>query len=119
MKEDKLGEELNKAIDTSNVKVKWEPDPRGYFTIKIFPSRNRVFVRYYDAKNKLMHTFSGINTPQMVQGIIERGLVSTLAHAAYLGKELEKAVIALKNGLPYIQDRELSIEKRREKDDRD
>ena len=117
MKKDKLTKELDNAIDTSDVKVKWLPDPKGYFTIKIFPKRNSVFVRYYDAKSELAFTFSGTNTPQIVQGIIDRGLVSTLTHAAYLGKELEKAVIALKNGMSYIQDKELSIKKKGKKDD--
>ncbi|MHA1471150.1 MAG: DUF4346 domain-containing protein, partial [Candidatus Asgardarchaeia archaeon] len=32
-------------------------------------------------------------------------------HAAYLGKEIEKAIIALKNNLNYIQDKELNLEK--------
>jgi tetrahydromethanopterin S-methyltransferase subunit A len=110
MKEDKLEEELKKAIDTSNIKVKWVEDPMGYFTIKPFFSNGRVYVRYYH-DNKLAHTFSGINTAQMMQEIIERNLVSRMDHAAYLGKEIEKAIIALKNDLLYVQDKELSLKK--------
>ncbi len=109
MTERELTKELNNAIDTSDVKVKWTPDPQGYFTIKPFPSRNRVFVRYYDSNNNLKQTFAGITTPQIIQGIIERGLISRLDHAAYLGKEIEKAIIALKNDLDYVQDEEIII----------
>lgn len=115
MQEDKLTKELENAIDASDVKVKWVPDPKGYFTIKIFPSRNRVFVRYYDSKNNLKYTFAGVSTPQIIQKIVEKGLISRLDHAAYLGKETEKAIIALKNDLPYVQDKELSLTKREHK----
>lgn len=112
MAERGLTKELDNAIDTSNVKVKWTPDPKGYFTIKPFPSHNKVFVRYYDSDNNLKYTFAGITTPQIIQGIIERGLISRLDHAAYLGKEIEKAIIALKNNLDYVQDKELIVKKK-------
>lgn len=104
-----LEEELDEAIDTTDTEVKWNPDPKGYFTVRPFQSRKKVFVRYYDSKGVLRHTFSGSNTSQMIQSILERKLVSRLDHAAYLGKEVEKAVIALKNNLSYTQDDELEV----------
>jgi len=107
---EKLNKELNSAIETSNVFLKWNLDKKGYFTIKPFFSREKVFVRYYDTKNNLKYTFSGVNTSQIIQSIIERKLISRLDHAAYLGKEIEKAIIALKNNLEYVQDRELQLE---------
>jgi dihydropteroate synthase len=39
--------------------------------------------------------------------LIEMGLVTRLDHAAYLGRELAKAEIALKLGRSYIQDQPL------------
>jgi len=41
----------------------------------------------------------------------KRGLISRLDHAAYLGKEIEKAMVALRNNLHYTQDEELQVEK--------
>lgn len=111
MKEDKLREELNNAEDTSNVIVKWKQDPKGYFTIKPFRDFKKVFVRYYDAKNNLKKTFLGIATEQIAHKIIENKLISRLEHAAYLGKEFEKAIIALKNNIEYVQDEELKLKK--------
>jgi len=111
MKENKLKEELHNAEDTSNVIIKWNPDPKGYFTIKPFFFHKKVFVRHYDTKNNLRHTFAGITTSQIIQEIIERRLVSQLDHAAYLGKEIEKAIIALKNNIEYVQDEELKLKK--------
>lgn len=92
--------------------MEWTQDPKGYFTIKPFFSRNKVFVRYYDSEGNLKYTFAGVTTPQILQEIIKRGLISRLDHAAYLGKEIEKAIIALKNNLDYVQDEELLIKKR-------
>ena len=109
-----LEEELDNAIDTCSVRVKWVRDPKGYFTIKPFPSRKKVFVRYYDSNNHLKNTLSGTSTSQLIQEIIERGLISRLDHAAYLGKEIEKAIIALKNDLEYVQDKELLLTKKKE-----
>ena len=112
MKEDKekiSKKELNNTIDTSGIMVKWNPDPKGYFTIKPFFSQKKVFVRYYDSKNNLKQTLAGTTTLQIVQEIIERKLISRLDHAAYLGKEIEKAIIALKNNLNYVQDKEIEL----------
>ncbi len=105
-------EELDNAIDTCSVQVKWVRDPKGYFTIKPFPSRKKVFVRYYDSNNHLRNTLSGSSTNQLIQEIIERRFISRLDHAAYLGKEIEKAMIALKNDLEYVQDKELLLPKK-------
>ncbi|MDH5199722.1 MAG: DUF4346 domain-containing protein, partial [Candidatus Bathyarchaeota archaeon] len=41
------------------------------------------------------------------QTIIRRGLVGNLDHAAYLGKELTKAGVALRLGRSYVQDEPL------------
>lgn len=109
-----MKKESNNVIDTSNVILNWNPDPKGYFTIKPILSKNKVFVRYYnsyDSKPILKYTFVGITALQIVQSLIDRKLISRLDHAAYLGKEIEKAVIVLKNNLNYVQDKELSLSK--------
>lgn len=106
----KLTKELNNVIDTSKTKVKWTQDPKNYFTIKPLSSRGKIYVRYYK-NNKLKQTFSGINTASIVQKLIEEGLVSRLDHVAYLGKEIEKAIIALENNLDYVQDEKLRLKK--------
>ncbi|MCK4335493.1 MAG: DUF4346 domain-containing protein [Candidatus Aenigmarchaeota archaeon] len=51
----------------------------------------------------------------MIQSILERKLISRLDHAAYLGKEMEKAIIALKNNLNYVQGRELQLKDTKER----
>lgn len=49
----------------------------------------------------------GRTAREILQTAIDLGLVSRLDHAAYLGRELEKAEIALKLGRCYMQDVEL------------
>jgi len=41
--------------------------------------------------------------------VVEEGLVTQLDHAAYLGRELAKAEVALKTGAHYEQDAALGI----------
>jgi dihydropteroate synthase len=52
--------------------------------------------------------FTGATAKQVCVAILESeagaGCVSRLEHAAYLGRELQKAEHALVNGLPYVQD---------------
>ena len=102
-----MEKELNEAIDTSSYKIKWIQDPNGYFTIKPFPEKGKVFIRYYDFANKLKYTFSGNVAMEIGGKILEMGLISRLEHALYLGKELQKAIIALKENREYIQDDEM------------
>lgn len=109
MDDEKLRKELDEATDTTRFSIEWNQDPSGYFTIKPFPGRSRVYVRFYNNSNKLLHTFSGTNTTQMVQQILKMNLVSRLDHAAYLGKEIEKALIALRAGSVYVQDDDLAL----------
>jgi tetrahydromethanopterin S-methyltransferase subunit A len=42
---------------------------------------------------------------------IERGLVTRLDHAAYLGRELARAEQSLRTGEPYVQDRAAGMER--------
>ncbi|MBO6105062.1 MAG: DUF4346 domain-containing protein, partial [Methanobrevibacter sp.] len=52
-------------------------------------------------------SFEGKTASEIYEEIIEKGLVTRLDHAAYLGKELEKAEIAMLTGKEYVQDFDL------------
>jgi hypothetical protein len=47
--------------------------------------------------------FLGNTAVEISTAILERKLVSRMDHAAYLGRELLKAELALQTGRPYIQ----------------
>lgn len=58
-------------------------------------------------------TVAGRNARDILNTLIERDLVSRLDHVGYLGRELEKAEIALRLKRNYVQDEPLwSSEKR-------
>ncbi|MBN2454689.1 DUF4346 domain-containing protein [Candidatus Woesearchaeota archaeon] len=82
----------------------WKMDPKGYFTIKPFPEEGLIRVRYYSAKNELLCLIEGENAKEVYNTIIREGMVSALSHAAYLGSELQKAEIAMREKREYVQD---------------
>ena len=87
----------------------WEYDTKGYFLIRIDRGNNRLELGYCRESNIIEIIIYG-NTPQEVYfTAIQKNLLSRLDHAAYLGKELEKAYIALKNNMEYVQDEELNF----------
>jgi len=84
---------------------KYEPDGSGSF--RIFVSGKTIL-----AQNG-REIVAGRNARDILNTLIERGLVSRLDHAGYLGRELERAEIALRLKRSYVQDEPLwSSEKR-------
>ena len=87
----------------------WVMDPKGFFTIKPFPDEGVIRVRYYNGKHQLSALIEGKNSEEIYVTICREGLVSFPSHAAYLGSELQKAEIAMKKRLPYVQDDPLKL----------
>lgn len=84
-------------------------DPYGYFLIRIDPIQKTIEVGLCRELNKVGVKVIGEMPLEIYQTIIKRGLVSRMDHAAYLGRELQKAYIALQKGIPYVQDDELNL----------
>lgn len=82
-----------KDFDTA----KWAPDPSGNFVIGI---KEGMIIARHDTET----TVRGNSAKRILDAIFELELVSTASHAAYLGRELKKAEIALKLGRSYAQD---------------
>jgi len=79
-------------------------DRAGYFVILPVTDRDVINVEYYSYDNSLQHIIEGPNARALYLAIISEGWVTELSHAAYLGKELAKAELALKYGFKYVQD---------------
>jgi len=82
---------------------KWKPDPKGYFIIRLVRDEKKIGIRHYTYKNEPTIEFHGKKASHIYEEIIKRKLISTLDHAAYIGKELMKAECALKNNKRYVQ----------------
>lgn len=79
-------------------------DKAGYFVIIPEPTQNLLIVEHYSNDNKLLHAVEGEDARSIYFTVIENGWISELSHAAYLGKELEKAELSMRLGFKYVQD---------------
>ena len=87
-------------------------DENGFFVILIDRDKNKIVVEHYNYvkdKNliktgKINQVVEGTDAEELCKKIIEKGLLSRLDHASYLGRELQKAENALKNDSEYIQE---------------
>ena len=88
----------------------WKQDRKGYSLIRI-DRRKKLIELGYCKKNNVVEVVIQGKTPQEVYyTACKMKLLSRLDHAAYLGKEVEKAYLALKYKLKYKQDEEMKIE---------
>lgn len=62
-------------------------------------------MEHYDYHDRRTGAITGSSAKVLYHGVIGRGWVSRLDHAAYLGRELARAQHALTEGEPYVQDK--------------
>src|SRR3989344_7371443 len=89
--------------------IRWHQDPRGYFLIRINRKKGVIEAGFCEHGNIISVLISGKKPEEIYHAIFKEGLITKFDHAAYLGKELEKAYIALKTGAKYVQDSELEL----------
>ena len=81
-------------------------DPSGFFIIKMVKDEHRIYLEHYKKDGILDEIIHGEDPISISCTAVDQGLVSRLDHAAYLGRELEKAYFCLIYGFRYIQDEE-------------
>ena len=91
-------------------KLDYYLDPRGYFIVSV--KGKDIVLRHYSPDNQFLQEFrqNGLEEKAAIKiynKLILVEAVSEISHAFDLGAELQKAEIAIKNGLDYIQDKEL------------
>ncbi len=85
-------------------------DPAGYFLIRINKEKKLIEVGFCNERNKLVLKVSGKKPIDIYQTIINKEkLPIRKDHCAYLGRELQKAYMALHKNLDYVQDDELKL----------
>lgn len=89
-------------------------DPHGYFLIRINQEKKEIEVAFCSMKNTIELKVTGKTPIEIYQTILNKERLDIRKdHAAYLGRELEKAFLALHLGIPYVQDDELDFAKLR------
>lgn len=89
-----------KGISRSSVKL----DKAGYFIILPSKKDSTILVEHYSYDNKLLRKIEGKNSRDIYFMIINNKWITELSHAAYLGKELLRAELSIKNGFKFVQD---------------
>ncbi len=94
-------ENIDVPVVDAEENYKFKHDPSGSFKITIEEGHIKA-VHYLKIKPQI--ALKGKTAKAVYDEIIERGLISRMEHAAYLGSELERAEIASKLGKNYVQD---------------
>jgi|FLOH01.1.fsa_nt_gi hypothetical protein len=104
----------------SRSKDAWDMDSKSYTLIRVNEDNDSVEVRvvkvqpeHFDGKftdkQEVLGDYFGFSPEDIYYKIINDGWITNYQHAAYLGKELQKAFLALKFKKNYIQDKELDL----------
>jgi len=102
-----------------DTKRDWCMDPKGYFIIKVFYTKGLLGARFCTNDNVPRYDIIGKDAESIAQTIVRRKLVSLQQHAAYLGHELQKAEVALKLHINFVQDSPLDFSKKTKKKESD
>ena len=79
-------------------------DRAGFFIVLPQRQTGSIVCEHYENNGRLAHVIEGESAALIASTAVERGLVTQLDHAAYLGRELAKAELSLKTGAEYEQD---------------
>ncbi len=80
-------------------------DPGGYVVIHGDARTRALVAEHYTNQGVLDLIVDGATPASVAAALIERGLVTRLDHAAYLGQELARAERALRDGARFVQDK--------------
>lgn len=91
-------------------KLPCEQDPRGNYVIKVVakdPADKHIEVIHMTPQGRKVGLYKGKKAMAIFNDIANNGGISVFVHALDLGAELQKAEIALEQGMEYTQDRPL------------
>lgn len=77
------------------------------FKIELDRENKYIVVIVFDKRKKPICIVKGKKAKEIYDTLIRKNLIGMMDHAAYIGRELQKAEIALRIGKKYIQDFEL------------
>jgi len=101
----KQTEKLQETIKAQHDPIKeWRPDPKGYFLIRVNEKKKRIEAGFCTYQHEIVKMVHGTGAIEIYNTIIRKKMISRLEHAAYLGKELYKAELALKYSKRYRQE---------------
>ncbi len=101
---EKSGHVATAQVIRADVSAHVEMDKAGYFVVFPQTEKGTIIVEHYSYENRLLRAIEGETARSLYSTIIRNGWITQFSHAAYLGKELEKAELSMKMGFKYVQD---------------
>lgn len=90
-----------------------EYDPNGYFSIRVDTLSQQIVVSFNSYANIPKFRFQSASGEKLIAAIVQSKVISNTEygkrHLGYVGYEIGKAETALKNKVPYRQDKPLSL----------
>lgn len=111
---DQAPEPMDRAWESSRDTVRTIPareperlrlDRAGYVVITPDRNRGRLVAEHYTNDGVLDAVVAGESARAVMHALLDEDLVGRMDHAAYLGRELALAELALTEGRTYVQDR--------------
>lgn len=90
---------VQRVIAPTSISHEYQHDKAGKYIIGT--DQNSIVIEHYNSKGELLRLIQGASARDLCIMLIRNGWVSRLDHAAYLGRELALAEIAVQQGLPY------------------
>jgi dihydropteroate synthase-like protein len=103
---DTAQEDASKVLVAKEQASQFTTDPKGIFKITLDRQENLIVALHFGSSQieKPSKIIKGKTAESVLSEILGLGLVSRLEHAAYLGRELGLAEVALTSGKEYLQD---------------
>lgn len=101
--------EAKNILDKHSKAVSCRFDPRGSFVVSV--ENGKIKAKQLSPAGKPIFEFFGKTAREVFDNICVNQGVSLIEHAFDLGAELQKAEIALKQGIMYVQDQPLKFKK--------
>jgi tetrahydromethanopterin S-methyltransferase subunit A len=93
---------VERVIAPTNISYDLQTDKAGRYVIGT--QKKSIVIEHYNSKGELLRLIEGTTARDLCITLIRNGWVSKLDHAAYLGRELTLAELAISQGIPYEQD---------------
>ncbi|MFH1608251.1 MAG: thymidylate synthase [archaeon] len=84
-----------------------EKDKRG--NLIIYVSEGKISVIHRDSSGNELGVYEGYNAINLINTLLNEKIIGNLPHATYIGREIQKAEIALEKGIEYKQDQKLNL----------
>lgn len=98
---------VERVLAASNIDYEQQVDKAGNFYICV--KGKKLVVEHFSAKNELIRVIEGQSARDLCITLIRNGWVSRLDHAAWLGRELLRAELAMNTGDQFVPDRTMTL----------